>query len=98
MRGRLHLAQKIVAYKHADAEEADMGARTVAVFNHNCGLRFALEQAEPRLAQVLDRRPIPRTDDGMIRHNIHTFANIPRLHGTMAQVPICSGKGAKRLF
>jgi len=47
---------------------------------------FALEQAKPRLGQMPDREPISRTDDGVLRHNIHTFGNVFRPHGAMAQL------------
>ena len=81
------IVNSAVVFRSAgDAEEADGGARTLAVMSHRGVLCFALKQPQPSLGQVLDRRPIPRPDDGMIRHNIHTFGNIPRLHGAVAQV------------
>jgi len=58
--------------------------------NHYGDLRFAFEQTEPRLGQVLDRRTISRANDRITRHNIHAFGDILRPHGAKTQLRKCS--------
>jgi hypothetical protein len=77
MRQRLNLTDKIVPHNGGDAYQANGGARTLADANYHRVECFAWEQAEPRLAQMLDRRPISRMDAGMIRQNLQAFAKYP---------------------